>query len=97
MMTLTLILYTVGMALNIVQIVLVGTKTLTRAEKCNHGHPVKGDALALEIEPYFAEEARKRQAQATGQPRGVKQSVVANVPQQKSRDQAAAAVGRGRY
>jgi len=50
-------------------------------------------ALALEIEPYFAEEARKRQAQATGQPRGVKQSVVANVPQQKSRDQAAAAVG----
>ena len=50
-------------------------------------------SLALEIEPYFAEEARKRQAQATGQPRGVKQSVVANVPQQKSRDQAAAAVG----
>jgi site-specific DNA-methyltransferase (adenine-specific) len=50
-------------------------------------------ALALEIEPHFAEEARKRMAQAPGQPRGVKASAVEIVPQQKSRDQAAAAVG----
>ena len=58
-------------------------------------HLEKGQkiALGLEIEPHFAEEARKRMAQAPGQPRGAKQSAVENVPQQKSRDQAAAAVG----
>ena len=45
-------------------------------------------ALALEIEPYFAEEARKRMLA------GVKSNPVENVPQgTKSRDQAAAAVG----
>jgi len=46
-------------------------------------------ALALEIEPHFAEEAEKRLHLAKG--RGVKG--VENVPQVKSRDQAAAAVG----
>ena len=44
-------------------------------------------AIALEIEPHFAEEAKKRQI------RKPINSVVENVPQQKSRDQAAAAVG----
>jgi hypothetical protein len=44
-------------------------------------------ALALEIEPHFAEEAKRRQIR---KPIG---SVVENVPQQKSRDQAARAVG----
>jgi len=52
-------------------------------------------ALALEIEPHFAEEARKRQLAAleTSPKRGGK--VVENVPQPiaRSRDQAAAAVG----
>jgi len=50
-------------------------------------------ALAIEIEPYFAEEAKKRMAQAPGMPQGAKKSPVENVPQEKSRDQAATAVG----
>lgn len=59
----------------------------------NRRHLDKGQriALALEIEPHFAEEARKRQK------RKPVNSVVENVPQQnqgaKARDQAAAAVG----
>lgn len=51
-------------------------------------------ALALEIEPHFAEEARKRQLRTTEN--RAKSLVVENVPQQehvRSRDQAAAAVG----
>jgi len=52
-------------------------------------------AMALEIEPHFAEEARKRQLAAleTSPKRGGK--VVENVPQPiaRSRDQAAVAVG----
>jgi hypothetical protein len=49
-------------------------------------------AKAIEIEPHFAEEARKRQATSTG---GRNPQLVENVPQAaaKSRDQAAAAVG----
>lgn len=52
-------------------------------------HMDKGQkiALALEIEPHFAEEARKRMFA------GVNHNPVENVPQGKSRDQAAAAVG----
>lgn len=59
-------------------------------------HLEKGQkiALALELEPHFAKEAKKRQAQAPDKPRGQKKtSVVENVPQQKSRDKAASAVG----
>ena len=50
-------------------------------------------SLALEIEPHFAAEAKRRMQQAPGQPRGAKKSAVENVPQQKSRDRAAASVG----
>lgn len=49
-------------------------------------------ALALEIEPHFAEEARRRQQSHGGTAPGRK-SLVENVPQVKSRDQAAKAVG----
>jgi site-specific DNA-methyltransferase (adenine-specific) len=49
-------------------------------------------ALALEIEPHFAEEAKRRQQQHGGTAPG-RASLVENVPQVKSRDQAAAAVG----
>ena len=54
-------------------------------------HLEKGQkiALAIEIEPHFAAEAKKRLHLAKG--RGVK--AVEKVPQVKSRDQAAAAVG----
>jgi ParB-like chromosome segregation protein Spo0J len=48
--------------------------------------------LALEVEKPFDEEAAKRRAQASGQPRGTK-SLVAELPQQKSRDRAARVVG----
>jgi hypothetical protein len=48
--------------------------------------------LALDVEKLFAEEAAKRKAQASGQPRGTK-SHVAELPQQKSREKAARVVG----
>ncbi len=57
-----------------------------RRRHLNTGQKV---ALGLEIEPYFAEEAEKRLHLAKG--RGVKG--VEKVPQVKSRDQAASAVG----
>jgi site-specific DNA-methyltransferase (adenine-specific) len=54
-------------------------------------------ALALEIEPHFAEEARKRMESGKGNDgsggRGRAKNRVENVPQVKSRDPAAAAVG----
>jgi hypothetical protein len=58
-------------------------------------HMDKGQkiALAIEIEPHFAKEAKKRQATSTG---GSKPQLVANVPQAdkvKARDKAAKSVG----
>ena len=49
-------------------------------------------ALALEIEPHFAAEAKRKQREHGGTAPGRK-SLVENVPQVKSRDQAATAVG----
>lgn len=67
-----------------------------RRRHLNQGQKI---ALGLEIEPYFAEEARKRKAQAPGMPRGVKASLEEIVPQEtpgrlpQARDQAAQVVG----
>jgi len=57
-------------------------------------HLEKGQkiALALELEPHFAKEAKKRQREHGGTAPGRK-TLVANVPQVKSRDKAASAVG----
>jgi site-specific DNA-methyltransferase (adenine-specific) len=49
-------------------------------------------ALGLEVEPYFAAEAKRRQQEHGGTAPGRK-SVVEKVPQVKSRDRAASAVG----
>lgn len=47
------------------------------------------EALAVELEPTIAKEAKKRMEQAAGQAQGVKKSPVAKRPQEKSRDEVA--------
>ena len=57
-----------------------------------HLSPSEKAAVGVDIEPFFAEEARKRQATSTG---GAKPQLVANLPQagSKARDQVAALLG----
>jgi len=67
------------------------------AANLSRRHLDKGQkvALALEIEPHFAEEARKRQQEQArrNQPQSLKVENVPPLEKAKSRDQAAAAVG----